>query len=89
LSDTSEATAGSKLKNPLAVPVTAPAVTDKLTKRSENPAVWHATVVADVHEDVRQSGRAATLPIRSSPTDAVCSPTPKLSPDTVTDAYPL
>jgi hypothetical protein len=48
----------------------------------------HEAVVIDDHEDVKHTPRSP-LPPRSSPRVAVCSPTPKSSPDTVTDAYPL
>ena len=46
------------------------------------------TVVADVHDDVKHTPRSPPPP-RDSPAVAVCSPTPKLSPLTVSDAYPL
>ena len=48
----------------------------------------HATVVAELQDDVKHTPRSPPPP-RSSPAVAVCSPTPKLSPVTVTDAYPL
>jgi hypothetical protein len=46
------------------------------------------TVVADVHDDVKHTPRSPPPP-SDSPAVAVCSPTPKLSPLTVSDAYPL
>jgi hypothetical protein len=55
---------------------------------SANAFAMHDTVVADVHDDVKQLPRSPPPP-RSSPAVAVCSPTPKLSPLTVNDAYPL
>ena len=48
----------------------------------------HTALVADVHDDVEQLPTLSAPPI-SRPTLAVGSPTPKLSPDTVTEAYPL
>ena len=57
-------------------------------KMSSNAFDRHATVVADVHDDVKQTPRSPPPP-RSSPAVKLCSPTPKLSPETVNDAYPL
>jgi hypothetical protein len=48
----------------------------------------HATDVAELHDDVMHTPRSPPPP-RSSAAVAVCSPAPKPSPDTVTDAYPL
>jgi len=57
-------------------------------KRSPTGLAWHLRAVADVHDDVTHAPRSPPPP-RSSPNVAVGSPTPKSSPDTVTDAYPL
>jgi hypothetical protein len=48
----------------------------------------HASDVPEVQEEVTQTPRSPPPP-RSSPNVMVYSPTPKLSPDTVKDAYPL
>ena len=83
-----DTTAASKLKIGRPVPDTAATVTLAVPKMSPTTFDRHATVVADVHDDVKHTPRSPTPP-RSSPAVAVCSPTPKSSPDTVTDAYPL
>jgi hypothetical protein len=57
-------------------------------KMSPNAFERHATVVADVHDEVKQTPRSPPPP-RSSPAVALCSPTAKLSPEIVNDAYPL
>jgi len=75
----SEAAAASKLKTGRPVPDAAATVTLVKAKMSANAFDRHATVVADVHDDVKHTPR-------SSPAVTVCSPTPKSSPDTVTDA---
>jgi hypothetical protein len=85
---TSDETAASKLKTAFPVPDTPAIVTVAALKMSAKGLDWHASVVADVHDDVKHTPRSP-VPPRSSPAVAVCSPTPKLSPDTVTDAYPL
>jgi len=77
-----------KLKTGLPVPDTTATVTLAALKRSANAFDRHARVVADVHDDVRHTPKSPPPPC-SSPAVAVCSPTPKLSPDTVTDAYPV
>jgi len=48
----------------------------------------HASVVADVHAEVKHAPRSPPPPC-SSPAVAVCSPTPKLRPETVNEAYPV
>jgi hypothetical protein len=78
----------SKLKTGLPVPATAATDTLAALKMSPNAFERHANVVAEVHDEVKHTPRSPPPP-RSMPTVAVCSPTPKLSPDTVTDAYPL
>jgi hypothetical protein len=83
-----EAAGASKLNTGDPVPDTNATVTLALPKRSPNAFDRHTNVVADVHDDVKHAPRSP-LPPRSSPAVAVCSPTPKSSPDTVTDAYPL
>jgi hypothetical protein len=84
----SDTKAASKLNTGDPVPDTDATVTLILLNMSPNAFDTHATVVADVHDDVKHPPRSPTPP-RSSPAVAVCSPTPKSSPDTVTDAYPL
>jgi hypothetical protein len=82
-------TAGaSKLKTARPVPDTVATVTVVVPKMSPNGFERHASVVADVHDDVKHTPRSPPPP-RSSPAVAVCSPTPKSSPDTVKDAYPV
>ena len=85
---TAEAAATSKLKIGDPVPDTDATVT--LAARNKSAAAFdrHASVVADVQDDVKHAPRSPPPP-RSSPAVAVGSPTPKSSPDTVTDAYPL
>jgi len=85
---TLDATAESKVKIGFPVPDTDATVTVMLPKMSPNAFERHASVVADVHDDVKHTPRSRPPP-RSSPAVAVCSPTPKSSPDTVTDAYPV
>jgi hypothetical protein len=70
------------------VPDTDATVTLVLLNMSPKTVDRHANAVADVQDDDRQLPRSP-LPPRSSPAVAVCSPTPKLRPDTVTDVYPL
>jgi hypothetical protein len=70
------------------VPDTNATVTLAALKRSANAFERQARDVADIHDDVKHTPRSPPPP-RSSPAVAVCSPMPKLSPDTVTDAYPL
>jgi hypothetical protein len=83
-----EATGASKLNTGWLVPDTVATVTVALPRMSPNGFERHATLVADDHDDVKH-GPWSRPPPCSSPAVAVCSPTPKLSPDTVTDAYPL
>jgi hypothetical protein len=78
----------SKLKIGLPVPDTEATVTLAAWKTSPTGFDRHASVVADVHDDVKHTPRSPTPP-RSSAAVAVCSTTPKSSPDTVKDAYPL
>jgi hypothetical protein len=85
---TEDAVAESKLKIGRPVPETEPTVTLALPKMSPYGLELHASVVADVHDDVMQTPRSP-LPPRSSPIVAVCSPAPKSSPVTVRDEYPL
>ncbi len=85
---TLDAAAASKVNTGLPVPDTDATVKLAPWKKSANAFDRHATVVADVHDDVKHAPRSPPPP-RSSPAVAVCSPTPKSSPDTVTDAYPL
>jgi len=85
---TSDTTAESKLKIGRPVPEKDATVTLALPKMSPTAFDRHITVVADVHDDVKHTPRSPPPP-RSSAAVAVCSPTPKLRPDTVTDAYPL
>ena len=81
-------TAASKLKIGRPVPDTDPTVTLALPKMSPRLFDMQLTVVADVHDDVRHDPRSPPPP-RDSPAVAVCSPTPKPRPLTVSDAYPL
>ena len=83
-----DAVAESKLKIGLPVPETTAIVTLAAWKTSPTGFDRHASVVADVHDDVAHTPRSPTPP-RSSAAVAVCSPTLKSSPDTVKDAYPL
>ena len=75
----------SKLHTGMPVPATAPTVTTLHPKMSTTGFNKHATVVAELHDDVKHTPRSPPPP-RSSPAVAVCSPIPKLSPVTVTDA---
>ena len=84
----SEAAAASKLKIGLPVPDTAATVTLADLKMSPNAFDRHATVVADVQEEVKHTPRSPPPPC-SSAAVAVKSATPKSRPDTVRDAYPL
>jgi hypothetical protein len=81
-------TAASKLNTGRPVPETDATVTLARLKMSAKAFDRHATVVADVQDDVKQAPRSPPPPL-SSAAVAVCSPTPKLSPETVTEAYPL
>jgi len=83
-----EATAASKVTETLPVPDVDATVTVAALKMSPNGFDRHASVVDDVHDDVIHAPRSPPPP-RSSPAVAVCSPTPKLSPETVNEAYPL
>jgi hypothetical protein len=85
---TAEAAATSKLKIGDPVPDTDATVTLAARNKSATAFDRHASVVADVQDDVKHAPRSPPPP-RSSPAVAVGSPTPKSSPDTVTDAYPL
>jgi len=84
----SEAAAASKLNIGLPVPDTAATVTLADLKMSANAFDWHANVVIETQDVVKHTPRSPPPPC-PSPAVAVCSPTPKLSPDTVTEAYPL
>ncbi len=86
--ETPDATAASKLKIDNPVPETEATVTVAALNTSPNTLDRHPTLVAEVHDDVKHTPRSPPPP-RSSPNVAVCSPTPKPSPETVTDAYPL
>jgi len=82
-------TAGaSKLKTACPVPDTVATVTVVVPKMSPSGSERHASDVADVHDDVKHTPRSPPPPC-SSPAVAVCSPTPKSSPDTVRDANPV
>jgi hypothetical protein len=83
--DTAEPNAASKLKIGLPVPDTAATVTLTLPNTSAKGSERQDSAVTDVQDDVKHTPRSP-LPPRSSPAVAVCSPTPKLRPDTVTDA---
>jgi len=83
--ETKEPNAASKLKMGCPVPETAPTVTLAEVKISANAFDRHASVVADSHDDVKHTPRSPPPPC-SSPAVAVCSPTPKLRPEIVTDA---
>ena len=73
-------TAASKLNTGCDVPATAPTVTAEYPKIDEIPPAptLHDTDVDDDHADVMHSAISSVVL-------AVCSPTPKLSPLTVTD----
>ena len=75
-------TAASKLITGLDVPATPPTVTADKPNIVLIELLKHESVVADVHDDVPQ----ATI---SSALVAVCSPTPKSSPATVSELLPL
>jgi hypothetical protein len=83
-----EAAAASKLKTGRPVPDLEATVTLAAWNKSANAFDWHPNVVADVQDDVKQTPRSPAPP-RSSPAVAVCSPTPKPSPVTVTDDQPV
>jgi hypothetical protein len=70
------------------VPDTAATVTLARPNKSPNAFDTHANVVEDVQDDVKHTPRSPPPP-GERPAVAVCSLTPKLSPDTVIDAYPL
>ena len=82
MSSPTDPTAASKLKALLAVPATAPTLTADRPYIVLIELLRHAIVVADVHDDVLH----ATI---SSALVAVCSPTPKSSPETLTEPPPL
>jgi hypothetical protein len=88
-SRTSETKAASKLIIGRPVPDIDPTVTVADTNMSEIALERHERAVADVHDEVGQTKPRSPLPPRSSANVAVSSPTPKLRPDTVKDAYPL
>ena len=77
-----EATAVSKLKTGADVPAMPPTLTADSPNTVPIEPLRQEIVVADVHDDVKH----ATI---SSALVAVCSPTPKLSPATVTELPPL
>ena len=84
----SDVSAASKLKIGIPVPETAATVTPAARKMPPNGSDKHLTLVGFVHDDVKHTPRSPAPPC-SSPADAVCSPTPKLRPVTVRDAYPV
>jgi hypothetical protein len=67
-----EAAGASKLNTGLPVPDTDATVTIAVLKMSLNAFERHASVVADIHEDVKHTPRSPEPP-RSSPAVAVCS----------------
>ena len=77
-----DATAASKLCTALAVPATPPTLTADTPIIVLAPLLKHASVVADVHDDVPHT----TI---SSAAVALRSTEPKLSPHTVTEPPPL
>jgi hypothetical protein len=79
-----DTTAESKVKMGLPVPETTATVTPELANMSAKALDRQATVVADDHDDVKHTPRSPPPP-RSSPAVAVCSPNPKLRPETVTE----
>jgi len=85
---TADAAAASKLKTGLPVPTVDATVNTPLLNKSPRAFDKHANVVTDVHDDVKQTPRSL-MPPRSSPAVMVSSLSPKLRPETVTDAYPL
>jgi hypothetical protein len=78
----SDAAAESKLKIGRPVPAADATVTLPLPKFSTSLFDRHPRVVADVHDEVKQTPC-------SSPAVAVCSRTPKFSPLMLNGAYPL
>jgi hypothetical protein len=83
---TIETTAASKVNTTgWPVPTIDATVTLAVLKMSPNALDEHATVVADDHDEVKHTPRSPPPPC-SSPAVAVCSPTPKLRPITVTEA---
>jgi hypothetical protein len=86
--ETPDDTAASKLNMGRPVPETAATVALAILNKSPNAFDRHPSVVADVQDDVKHTPRSPPPP-SSSPAVAVCSPTPKSSPDTVSDAYPV
>jgi len=88
LSRVSDTTAASKLKAGRPVPANDATVTLNSLNRSPKGFEVHATVVTEVHDEVKHTPRSPAPP-RSSPAVAVCSPAPKFRPDTVTQAYPV
>ena len=77
-----DTTAASKLKTGADVPATPPTLTADIPNIVIIELLTHTIVVADVHDDVPHAtiSRAAV---------AVTSPTPKSSPQTVTEPLPL
>ena len=84
----SETTAASKLKTGLPVPETEATVTLAALNKSPTAFERQVTDVAVLHDDVKQSP-LSPVPPRSSPNVAVGSPSAKLRPLRVSDAYPL
>ena len=82
LRSAADATAESKLKTGADVPATPPTLTADIPNIVIIELLTHTIVVADVHDDVPHASisRAAV---------AVNSPTPKSSPQTVTEPLPL
>jgi len=89
-----DAIGASKERSAAFVPTVAPTVTNP--HPAPSPMRWaasptagdkHATVVAELHDDVPHSADAP--PTKPSPAVAVSSLYPKFRPVTVTDAYPV
>ena len=78
----------SKLKIGRPVPENDATVMLVRPKMSPNEFDTQVKVVAAVQDDVSQTPGSPALPC-SSPAVSVCSPTPKLSPEIVSDANPL
>jgi hypothetical protein len=82
---TSDTSAASKLYTRKPVPTRR--ATRALADLNKSPTAFerHARDVAEFHDDVKHTPSSCTPPV-SSPAVAVCSPTPKSSPLTVTEA---
>jgi hypothetical protein len=77
-----EATAASKLKTGADVPATEPTLTVESPNIVRMELLKQEIVVAEVHDDVPHTAISSALV-------AVCSPTPKSSPETVSELPPL